>query len=133
MKTNPNPSEDIDSYIAQFPTDVRILLEQIRATIRQAAPDASEKIGYGIPTFTLHGNLIHFAACKNHIGLYPGPDTIEKFSDELAEYETSKGTIRFPLDTPMPLELIERIVKGRVKENLMAAEAKRKKKSKVSK
>lgn len=133
MKTDPNPSVDIDSYIAQFSAEIRIILQQIRTTIRRAAPDASEKIGYGIPTFTLYGNLIHFAAYKNHIGLYPGPETIEKFSDELAEYETSKGTIRFPLDTPMPLELIECIVKERVEENIIAAEAKRKKKSKVPK
>lgn len=122
----------IDDYIAGFPDEIQAILKQLRSIIYQAAPEAGEKIGYGIPTFTLHGNLVHFAAYKNHIGLYPGPRTIEKFSAELADYETSKGTIRFPLDAPMPLELIERIVKDRVKENLLAVEAKRRTKSKVS-
>ncbi len=123
-----NTPENIDIYIAGFPSVVQEMLEQVRLTIRQAAPDAQEKIGYGIPTFTLHGNLVHFAGYKNHIGFYPGPMAIEKFERELSSYETSKGTIHFPLDAPLPLELIERIVKDRVEENLKAAEAKQKKK-----
>jgi uncharacterized protein YdhG (YjbR/CyaY superfamily) len=119
----------IDDYIAGFPANVQVILKQLRATIHQAAPEAVEKIGYGIPTFALHGNLVHFAVYKNHIGLYPGSRTIEKFSSELAKFETSKGAIRFPLDTPIPFDLIERIVKERIEENLLAAETKRKKKN----
>lgn len=128
MKSNQTAPTTIDEYIALFPPDVRAILERLRATIRQAAPEAKEKIGYGIPTFTLHGNLIHFAAYKNHIGLYPGATAIERFQDALAPYEISKGTVRFPLDAPLPLELIKRIVEDRVQENETAAQAKRKKK-----
>lgn len=128
MKSNQTAPTTIDEYTALFPPDVRAILERLRATIRQAAPEAKEKISYGIPTFTLHGNLIHFAAYKNHIGLYPGATAIERFQDALAPYETSKGTIRFPLDAPLPLELIKRIVEDRVQENEKAAQAKQKKK-----
>ena len=128
MKSNPTTPTTIDEYIAPFPPDVRSILERLRATIRQVAPEAKEKIGYGIPTFTLHGNLVHFAAYKNHIGFYPGATAIERFQDALAGYETSKGTVRFPLDAPLPLELIKRIVEDRVQENINTYEAKRKKK-----
>lgn len=130
MKTDHKTSRDIDTYIAQFPAQVRRILEQVRSTIRQAAPDAQEKISYAMPTFTLNGNLVHFAAYKNHLGLYPGPGAIERFRDELAEYETSKGAIRFPLDLPIPYQLIESIVKDRVEENLQAAGTRQKKKTK---
>ncbi len=109
--------KDIDSYIALYPPDVRKLLEQVRSTIRKAAPDAQEKIGYGIPTFTLHGNLFHFGGFKNHIGFYPGPGAIVAFEKKLSAYETSKGAIQFPIDKPMPLGLITKMVKYRVAQN----------------
>jgi uncharacterized protein YdhG (YjbR/CyaY superfamily) len=108
----------IDEYIADFPTDVQKILQQIRATIKEAAPEAGEKISYGMPTFTLKGNLIHFAAFKNHIGLYPTPNGIEEFKEELSAYKGAKGSVQFPIDKPMPLALITRIVKFRVKKSL---------------
>jgi uncharacterized protein YdhG (YjbR/CyaY superfamily) len=108
----------IDEYIADFPTDVQEILQQIRATIKEAAPEAGEKISYGMPTFTLKGNLIHFAAFKNHIGLYPTPNGIEEFKEELSAYKGAKGSVQFPIDKPMPLALITRIVKFRVKKSL---------------
>lgn len=118
----------IDEYIATFPTAIQQLLQEIRATIRAAAPEATEKISYQMPTFAQHGNLIHFAAFKNHIGMYPAPSGIEAFQAELAPYASAKGSIRFPLDQPIPHELISRIVKFRVTENIAKAETKRKKK-----
>ena len=121
---NPKP-KDVDEYIAGFPKDIQKILEQIRATIKKAAPDAEETIKYAIPTFTLKGNLVHFAAFKNHIGLYPAPKGTEAFKKELSLYKGAKSSIRFPLDKPMPLHLIKKIVKFRVKENLEKA-AKRK-------
>jgi uncharacterized protein YdhG (YjbR/CyaY superfamily) len=108
----------IDDYIADFPADVQQILQQIRATIKEAAPAAGEKISYGMPTFTLKGNLIHFAAFKNHIGLYPTPNGIEEFKEELSAYKGAKGSVQFPIDKPMPLALITRIVKFRVKKSL---------------
>ncbi|HZF49260.1 MAG TPA: DUF1801 domain-containing protein [Polyangiaceae bacterium] len=127
MKTNEAVTKDIDAYIASFPEDVRAILEKVRATIRKAAPGAEETISYRIPTFTLNGNLVHFAAFKNHIGFYPGPTGIEAFKEELSTYEGAKGSVRFPLDKPIPLGLISKIVKFRVKESLEAAKAKGKK------
>jgi uncharacterized protein YdhG (YjbR/CyaY superfamily) len=121
--------ETIDEYIADFPKDAQVLLEQIRVTIRAAAPDASEAIKYGMPTFVQHGNLVHFAAFKNHIGFYPVPSGIEAFKTELSVYNQSKGTIRFPFGTPVPFELIARIVKFRLEENLRKATAKSKPRS----
>ena len=110
---------DIDEYIAGFPLTVRKTLKTLRGTIRKAAPDAEEAISYQIPAFVLCGkSLVHFAAFKNHIGLYPRKATIAKFKKELSRYEQAKGTIRFPWDRPLPLGLITRIVKFRVKENL---------------
>jgi uncharacterized protein YdhG (YjbR/CyaY superfamily) len=114
----------IDEYIAAFPEDVRKKLEQMRATIRAAAPDAQERISYQMPTFYLKGNLVHFAAHQKHIGLYPAPGGIEAFRKELSAYEGSKGAIRFPMDKPLPLSLIRKIVKFRVAENLEKAEEK---------
>jgi uncharacterized protein YdhG (YjbR/CyaY superfamily) len=128
MKTDQAAPKTIDEYIAGFPSDVQAILEQIRMTIREAAPDAQEKISYQMPTFTLNGNLIHFAAFKNHIGLYPTPTGIEEFKKELSGYEGGKGSVRFPLDKPIPFDLISRIVKFRAKEMLARAEAKGKKK-----
>lgn len=109
--------ESVDEYIACFPADVQKILTRIRSTIRKAAPNAGEKIAYGIPTFTLSGNLVHFAAFKNHIGFYPDPSGIEKFKRELSPYEGAKGSVQFPLDRPIPYDLITRIVKFRVLEN----------------
>ena len=117
----------IDEYIATFPEDIRAVLEDVRATVKAAAPDASEKISYQMPTFDLKGNLVHFAAFKNHIGFYPTPSGTEAFREEIARYQGAKGSIRFPLDEPMPLDLITRIVQFRVAENLKKAEAKSRK------
>jgi len=128
MKTEQTAPPTIDKYIAGFPPDVQAILQKVRVTIRKAAPGAEETIKYRMPTFTLHGNLVHFAAFKNHIGFYPTPSGIENFEAELAGYERSKGAIQFPLDKPIPYGLISKIVKFRVKENLAKAETKRKKK-----
>jgi uncharacterized protein YdhG (YjbR/CyaY superfamily) len=117
-------ARDIDEYIAGFPPDIQELLQKVRATIREAAPDAEEAIKYQIPTFTLKGNLVHFAAFKNHIGFYPAPSGIEELKDELSGYVGAKGSVRFPLDEPIPFDLIGRIVRFRVKENLEKAAAK---------
>lgn len=117
----------IDEYIATFPEEIRATLQKIRETIQAAAPDAEEKISYQMPTFTLNGNLVHFAAFKNHVGFYPTPSGIEAFKEELARYQGAKGSVRFPLDEPMPLDLITRIVKMRVAENLKKAELKSRK------
>ena len=127
MRANQRAPRNIDEYIAGFPKDVQKILEKIRRTIRKAAPDAEETISYQMPTFTLRGNLVYFAAYKKHIGLYPAPRGIEKFKKELSAYKGSKGTVRFPLDEPIPFELISRIVKFRVKDNMERAAAKRKK------
>ena len=107
----------IDEYISMFPDDVQKILKQVRHTIREAALQAQETINYQMPTFTLNGNLVHFAAFKNHIGFYPTPTGIEAFKDELSVYKGAKGSVQFPLDQPMPLSLIRRIVEYRVKEN----------------
>ena len=122
----------IDAYIASFPQETQALLEAMRATIRTAAPDAEEKISYGMPTFFLKGNLVHFAAFKHHIGFYPAPRGIEEFKEELSIYKGAKGSVQFPLDQPLPLELIARIVRFRVAESLAAAEAKSRKGKKQS-
>ena len=115
--TKRKASASIDEYIADFPKDIQELLEKLRATIRKAAPGAEETINYAIPTFTLKGNLVHFAAFKNHIGFYPAPSGIEAFKKELSVYEGAKGSIKFPIDKPLPLALVSQIVKFRVKEN----------------
>ena len=117
---------DIDEYIAHFPKDIQQMLEDIRAAIRKAAPEAEEAIKYAIPTFTLNGNLVHFAAFKNHIGFYPAPTGIAAFAKELSAYKGAKGSVQFPLDKPMPLTLISRIVKFRVKKNQERAKIKTK-------
>lgn len=109
---------NIDEYIKGFPRHIQQLLEDMRATIRKAAPAAEEAIKYAMPTFVLNGNLVHFAAFKNHIGFYPAPSGIEAFKKELSAYEGSKGAIRFPLDKPLPLGLVSKIVKYRVKNNI---------------
>ena len=108
----------IDEYIGTFPEDVQHILEQMRQTIRDAAPDAVETIKYQIPTFTLNGNLVHFAAFKNHIGFYPTPSGIEAFRKELSHYKGAKGSVQFPLDKPIPYDLVKKITLYRVKETL---------------
>ena len=115
----------IDEYIETFPIDVQKVLQQIRRTIKSSAPNAEEAISYMIPTFKLQGNLVHFAAYKNHIGFYPASSGVRTFAKELTPYKTSKGAIQFPIDQPVPLALIRKIVKFRVKEN--AEKAKKKK------
>ncbi|QDK79264.1 hypothetical protein EXU85_11875 [Spirosoma sp. KCTC 42546] len=112
---------DIDAYIASFPTHTQDLLNQLRSTLNQAAPDAEETINYGMPTLTLNGNLVHFAAFKQHIGFYPAPTGIEAFKSELAGYKGAKGSIQFPIDKPLPLDLIAKITRFRVTENLERA------------
>ena len=113
-----NKPATIDEYIADFPANVQPHLEKVRAAIRKAAPEAEEAIKYSMPTFVQNGNLIHFAGWTSHVGLYPGSKPIEMFKDELAKYEISKGTVRFPLDKPIPLGLIGKITKYCVKRNL---------------
>ena len=125
MKTDRTAPKTIDEYIAGYPPEIQKILKKIRATIRKAAPEAQETISYQMPTFTLNGNLVHFAAFKKHIGFYPVPTGIEAFKKELSVYQGGKGSVQFLLDEPIPYGLISRIVKFRVKENL--AKAKRKK------
>ncbi len=110
--------KDIDEYISTFPKEVREVLQKIRKTIHETAPEASEAISYGMPTFKLNGNLIHFAGWESHIGIYPVPSAVEAFKDELTQYKTAKGSIQFPLDQPFPYDLLKRMVEFRVKENL---------------
>jgi len=118
MKLNREAPKDIDEYINFFPGEIREMLQSIRQTIHKAAPKAEEKISYQIPTFAFNGNIVHFAAFKNHIGFYPGASGIEAFKKELSAYEISKGTVRFPFDKKLPLKLIAEIVKFRAFENL---------------
>jgi uncharacterized protein YdhG (YjbR/CyaY superfamily) len=106
----------VDRYISEYPDGIRKKLEEIRAAIKSAAPEATEKISYGMPTLTLNGNLVHFAACKGHIGFYPTPSAIVQFATELASYRTSKGAVQFPIEDPLPLDLIKKMVLFRVAE-----------------
>lgn len=109
----------IDEYIATFPADIQERLQAVRAAIKAAAPDARERMSYQMPAFALNGNLVYFAAWKNHIGLYPASGDVPiAFKEQLSRYETSKGSVRFPLSEPLPLDLISEIVKFRVAENL---------------
>ena len=126
MNMNSTP-KTIDEYIAAFPQDVQEILKKIRSAIQSAAPQAEEKISYHMPTYFLKGNLVHFAAYKKHIGFYPTPSGIDEFKDELSVYSMSKGAVQFPLGKPIPYDLIGRIVRFRVGENLRKAEEKRKK------
>lgn len=116
MKSDKPHPKNIDDYISVFPPEIRLLLEEIRQTIRDAAPEATEAISYQMPTFKLNGNLIHFAAFKNHIGLYPAPTGIEAFRKDLSVYKSGKGSVQFPITDPLPLDLITRIVRFRVDE-----------------
>ena len=117
MTTTIKKFNSIDEYIDGFPKETQKILEQIRTEIKKAAPEASETIKYAMPTFTLRGNLIHFAAFRNHIGLYPAPSGDETFKNEIAAYKGAKSSIRFPIDKPIPLELIRSMVKFRIIEN----------------
>lgn len=128
MEKNTIAYTTIDEYIAQFPPRVQEMLEAMRKVIKEAAPEAEEKISYQMPTFALYGNLVHFAAYKNHIGFYPAPRGIEAFKDELSAYKGAKGSVQFPIDKPLPYELIGRIVRFRAEENKKQAEAKKQKK-----
>jgi uncharacterized protein YdhG (YjbR/CyaY superfamily) len=129
MEPHKGDFRSIDEYIASFPQDVQALLQAVRATIKAAAPGAEERISYRMPAFALNGNLVYFAALKNHIGFYPTSSGIEAFKDELSGYEGTKGSVKFPINQPLPMELISKIVKYRVAQNLdnAAANARRKK------
>ncbi len=111
-----NSRTTIDAYIAAFPEETQAILTKIRQIVHEEAPDAEEAIAYGIPTFRLKGSLVHFAACKKHIGFYPTPSGIEAFNEELSAYPHAKGSVKFPLDQPIPYNLIRRIVQFRVRE-----------------
>lgn len=127
LKKTISSFESIDDYIATFPNNIREILQNLRTAIRRSAPDAYEKISYHMPTFAQDGNLVHFAAFKNHIGFYPTSRGIEAFKKELSGYEYSKGAIRFPINKPLPYALITRIVAFRVDENLKKSQAKSRK------
>lgn len=107
MIPNQEAPQTIDAYIAAFPDDVQTILQHIRRTIHEIAPEATEAIAYGMPTFRLHGNLVHFAGFKNHIGFYPVPSGMAAFQEELSAYKQGKGSARFPLDKPIPYDLIQ--------------------------
>ncbi|WHY75417.1 DUF1801 domain-containing protein [Neobacillus sp. WH10] len=128
MEGNKITFKTIDDYILQFSLEVQENLETVRNVIKESAPDAVEKISYQMPTFYFHGNLVHFAAHKKHIGFYPTSSGIAAFKHELSEYKSSKGAVQFPFGKPIPYELISEIVKFRVAENIKKAEAKLKKK-----
>ena len=128
MERNKTTFNSIDEYISQFPPDIQEILQRLRAVIKEAAPEAQEKISYQMPTFALHGNLVHFAAHKNHIGFYPAPSGIETFKDQLSEYKGAKGSVQFPIEKPLPYELVKDIVKFRAEENVKLAEEKLKRK-----
>jgi uncharacterized protein YdhG (YjbR/CyaY superfamily) len=117
MKRETSGAAAVDRYIEAQPEHVRERLTELRRTIARAAPEASEKISYGVPTFDLHGNLVHFAAFRNHIGFYPTPSGIQAFENELQRYKHAKGSVQFPMAEPLPLDLVARIVQFRVKEN----------------
>ncbi|NQX61336.1 iron chaperone [Paenibacillus qinlingensis] len=128
MKETKTAFESIDAYIATFPSELQEKLQTIRSVIKESAPEATEKISYQMPTFDLHGNLVHFAAFKHHIGFYPTPNGIDEFEAELAQYPRSKGAVQFPHDRPLPLALISRIVQYRVARNSEKAQMKSPKK-----
>jgi uncharacterized protein YdhG (YjbR/CyaY superfamily) len=121
-----NASRDIDEYISGFPPEIQERLRTMRQVIHEEAPEAVEAISYQMPTFKLHGNLVHFAAFKNHIGFYPTPSGITAFEQDLAPYQTSKGAAQFPLDQALPLDLVHKIVQYRVAENTRLAAEKKK-------
>ena len=125
-----NNFNSIDQYISRFTAEVQEILKTLRKVIKESAPDAEEKISWQMPTFVLHGNLVHFAAFKNHIGFYPAPSGVLEFQKESSEYKCAKGSIQFPITKPLPYELIRKVVKFRVEENIKLAELKLKNKIK---
>lgn len=126
MDDNKVSCTTIDDYISQCPADIQGMLQALRKIIREAAPEATEKISWQMPTFVLHGNLVHFAAFRKHIGFYPGASGIETFKDEMAGYKSTIGGVQLPLDKELPIDLITQIVKFRVAENIRDAQAKSK-------
>ena len=124
MRSNQAGINSIDSYIAAFPEDVQKVLMELRAIIRDAVPEAKETISYQMPAFALNGTLVYFAAWNRHIGFYPTSSGIKAFEQELSIYDCSKGAVRFPIDVPLPFDLIRRIVLYRAAENLRRAEEK---------
>ena len=124
--------KDIDEYIADFPENARILLEQFRSVIKKVAPEAVEVISYNMPAIKQNGIVVYFAAHKNHIGLYPMASGIATFKDEIAQYKSSKGAVQFPIDQPLPVDLISRIVDFRLQENIQKAKLKKIKSSNIS-
>jgi len=128
MEENKVTYSTIDEYILQFSPEIQEILEKLRKVIRESAPDAIEKISYQMPAFVLNGNLVYFAAFKNHIGFYPTLSGMEAFKNELTEYKTGKGTIQFPFGKPIPYELVRKITEFRAAENRKKAEDKLKKK-----
>lgn len=125
MEEKKSTFKSIDEYILQFPSEIQQILEKIRRVIKESAPNAVEKISYQMPTFYLHGNLVHFAAFKSRIGFYPDPSGIEAFKEELSKYKGAKGSVQFPIGEPLPYGLISRIVEFRVHENIKRAENKK--------
>jgi uncharacterized protein YdhG (YjbR/CyaY superfamily) len=117
--------KNMDEYISSFPENVQVILDKLRKVIRESAPEAEEAISYGMPTFKLNGNLVHFAAYKNHIGFYPTPSGIIAFKEELSSYKQAKGSVQFPIDQPIPFDIVKRIVEFRVKENKAKTENKK--------
>ena len=130
MKTKGDEAIDVDAYIAGFPKDTQTLLEQLRTAIMKAAPDAEEVISYQMPAYKYFGMLVYFAGYKNHIGFYPGAAGIEAFKKELSIFKGAKGSVQFPLDKPLPIQLIAKIVAFKVKENLERAGTKNKRREK---
>lgn len=126
---NTPAAQNINEYIASFPVEVQLMLEEMRAAIKKAAPEAKEKISYQMPAFEFNGILVYFAGYKNHIGFYPAGSGIENFRKEISGYKSSKGTVQFPLNQPLPVDLITQMVEFRVHENLEKAELKKAKKS----
>jgi uncharacterized protein YdhG (YjbR/CyaY superfamily) len=118
VRASMKASKDIDSYIASYPRKTQVLLKKMRAVICKAAPQATEAISYGVPTYKLNGNLVHFGGFKSHIGFFPTPSGIKHFQKELSAYKTSKGAVQFPIEKPIPVGLVAKIVKFRVKDNL---------------
>ena len=126
MKATLTKFKTVDEYLSALPANTKLILKEVRKTIKQAAPQAEELISYNIPAFTLHGRLVYYAAFKNHIGFYPVSSAIKTFQKELSDYKTSKGAIQFPIERPIPFGVITKIVKFRVQENLEKAKAKKK-------
>jgi uncharacterized protein YdhG (YjbR/CyaY superfamily) len=127
---NPIEAKDVDHYIAAFPEHTRALLEELRATIQETAPEAVEVISYKMPAYQFHGMLVYFAGYAKHIGFYPGAAVVEYFKDEVTKYKWAKGSVQFPLDKPLPLDFIKRVVQFRIQQNLEKAANKKDKKSK---